>query len=155
MNPVLPAEAVEFSATAARAFAALGGVDAARAAELDPAAGRAAVGATLRELGVDDLDPRHDADALAAGAALCEAAGRVALPYPLPAALLRDDEGRPFAAVPPDRPLVDHAELFDGWVVACLHGPATTGISKQAALCEAAGRVALPYPLPAARASAS
>jgi len=124
VNPVLPDEAVEFAVAAARAFAALGGVDAARAAEEDPSRRTSDVAAALRGLGVDDLDPRADADALAAGAALCEAAGRAALPYPVPAALLRDADGRPFATIPSNRPLVDHGDLFDGWTVAPLDGPA-------------------------------
>ncbi len=37
MNPLLPDEALEFQAAATKAFAALGGVDAARQAEDDPA----------------------------------------------------------------------------------------------------------------------
>mgnify|MGYP000933664298 CR=1 FL=1 len=36
MNPVLPDEAVELAETAAKAFAALGGVELARRAEVDP-----------------------------------------------------------------------------------------------------------------------
>ena len=83
VNPVLPDEAIEFGAAAGKAFAALGGVDAARQAEDDPALRATEVAATLASLGVDDLDPRADADSLAAAAALCEAAGRVALPYPV------------------------------------------------------------------------
>ncbi|HMJ75264.1 MAG TPA: hypothetical protein VK507_04795, partial [Iamia sp.] len=81
MNPVLPDEAAELGATATKAFAALGGVDVARRAEADPSV-RAEVAATLDALGLADLDPRADALTLAAAAALCEAAGRVALPYP-------------------------------------------------------------------------
>jgi hypothetical protein len=134
VNPVLPDEAIEFGATAARAFAALGGVDAARAAEEVPARRAVDAADALRSLGIDDLDPRHDADALAAAAALCEAAGRVALPYPVPAVLLRDGDGRPFAAVPQDRPLVDHGDLFEHWVVATLHGDALPADASDAAL---------------------
>ena len=103
MNPVLPDEAIEFGAAATKAFLALGGVDAARRAEEDPSLRAGEVASTLRALGVDDLDPRDDADSLAAAAALCEAAGRVALPYPVPSALVRDDAGRPFARSPTAR----------------------------------------------------
>lgn len=125
MNPVLPAEAVEFGAAADKAFAALGGVDAARRAPEEPAVRTTEIPDALRRLGADDLDPRADADALAAAGALCEAAGRVALPYPVPAALLADAEGRPFAAVPDGAARVDHGDLFPAWRVAALGGPAT------------------------------
>jgi hypothetical protein len=124
VNPVLPDEAVEFGAAAAKAFAALGGVDAARRAEDDPAIRSSEVGDALRALGVDDLDPRADADSLAASAALCEGAGRVALPYPVPSVLLRDGERRPFAVVPDGALRVDHGDLAPEWVVAPLRGPA-------------------------------
>lgn len=124
MNPVLPTEAVEFRAAADRAFADLGGVDVARRAEEDPAVRGGEVAAALAALGVDDLDPRADADSLTAAAALCEAAGRVALPYPVPSALLRDEAGRPFAVVPDTALRVDHADLFEEWHVAAVDGPA-------------------------------
>lgn len=126
MNPVLPDEAVEYRSAATKAFLALGGVDAARRAEDDPSVRTGEVATTLAALGVDDLDPRADADALAAAAALCEAAGRVALPYPLPSALVRDDAGRPFAVVPDGHLRVDHADLFPEWRIASLHGPSGT-----------------------------
>ncbi len=129
MNPVLPDEAVEFAATASKAFSDLGGVDAAREAEETPSLRATKVADTLRALGVDDLDPRADADTLAAAAALCEAAGRVALPYPVPAALLRDASGTPFAVVPEGRCRVDHGDLFPEWRVATLDGRATTATS--------------------------
>lgn len=122
MNPVLPEEAIEFGTTATRAFAALGGVDAARRAEDDPALRGAEIAKTLSALGIDELDARADADTLAAAAALCEAAGRVALAYPVPAAMLRDPTGRPFAVVPDERCRVDHGDLFAEWQVATLDG---------------------------------
>ncbi|MGH2686096.1 MAG: acyl-CoA dehydrogenase family protein [Actinomycetota bacterium] len=118
MNPALPDEAVEFGAAAARAFAALGNVDAARRAEDKPELRAGEIAATLQALGVDELDPRADADALAAAAALCHAAGRVALPYPVAGALLADD-GIPFAM----GLRVDHGDLFPQWHVADV-GPA-------------------------------
>jgi hypothetical protein len=125
VNPVLPEAASEFGATADRAFASIGGVDAARRAEDDPTRRQGEIAGVLRSLGVDELDPRADADTLAAAAALCHAAGRVALPHPLPALLLRDpDDGLPFAVVPDDRCRVDHGDLFDEWRVASLDGRA-------------------------------
>lgn len=120
MNPVLPDDAVEFGDTARKAFDALGGVDAARHAEEDRGF-RADVAKTLDALGVDDIDPRADIDTFAAAAALCEAAGRVVLPYPVVGALLRRD-GVPFALVPDDRARVDHGDLFDAWNFATVSG---------------------------------
>ncbi|MBA2609907.1 MAG: acyl-CoA dehydrogenase, partial [Actinobacteria bacterium] len=126
MNPVLPDDAVEFGATARKAFLAFGGVDAARAAEEDPSRRSGEVASTLTALGIDELDPRDDADTLAAAAALCEEAGRVVLAYPVVAVLLRDRAGDnlPFAVVPPDRARVDHGDLFDTWRVAAIDGTA-------------------------------
>ncbi|HRW37964.1 MAG: hypothetical protein KDB04_04490 [Acidimicrobiales bacterium] len=132
MDPVLPDEAVELAEAAGKAFAALGGVDLARRAEADAGVRRAEVVPVLAALGVDDLDPRRDPVSLAAAAALCEAAGRVALPHPLAADLVRDDDGRPTAAVPAEVPRVDHADLIDGWRVGTLDGTAG-GIATAAA----------------------
>lgn len=134
MNPVLPEVAVEFGAAATKAFTALGGVDVARRAEDDPAVRSTEVAGALRALGAEDLDPRDDLDALAAAAALCEAAGRVALPYPVPGWLLADDEGRPFATVPDAVARVDHGDLFDAWVVAPLQGVAAVATEPGARL---------------------
>ena len=78
--------------------------------------------ATLDALGLADLDPRADALTLAAAAALCEAAGRVALPYPVAGALLADEEGRPLAVVPDAAAPVDHGDLFPEWRVATVGG---------------------------------
>ncbi|MFZ6003331.1 MAG: acyl-CoA dehydrogenase family protein [Actinomycetota bacterium] len=137
MNPCLPEEATAFGAAAGRAFADLGGVDAARRAEEAPERRRAEIEPALRALGIDDLDPRADADTLAAAAALCEAAGRVALPYPLPAVLLRDPalhDGAPFAVVPDDRLRVDHGDLFDEWRLAVVAGPTALASPKDGVL---------------------
>src|SRR4029453_1462738 len=99
VNPLLPDEAVEFGAAAAKAFAALGGVDAARRAEEDPTTRAQEVAGALQALGTEDLDPRDGPEALPAAAALCEAAGRCALPYPVAATLLAGPDGLPFAGV--------------------------------------------------------
>jgi alkylation response protein AidB-like acyl-CoA dehydrogenase len=122
VNPLPSQEATEFGLAASKAFAALGGVDAARRAEEDPAIRSTDVAGALGALGLEDLDPRADADALTAAAALCEAAGRAALPYPVASALLADGEGRPFAVVPDGSPRVDHGDLFPEWVVATGNG---------------------------------
>lgn len=137
MNPSLPDEAIAFGAAAGRAFADLGGVDAARRAEEAPERRRAEIEPALNALGVDDLDPRADADTLAAAAALCEAAGRVALPYPLPAVLLRhaaSGDGAPFAVVPDNRLRVDHGDLFEQWRVATVAGQPAIASPKDGAL---------------------
>ena len=128
MNPRLPDAALDFGATAARAFTSLGGVDAARGAEEDPGRRREA-GEVLSALGIDELDPREDAETLAAAATLCEAAGRVALPYPLPSVLLRHADGLPFAVVPDDRCRVDHGDLFGRWRVARVDGRGGTAVA--------------------------
>jgi hypothetical protein len=133
VNPVLPDEAVEFGAAAAKAFAALGGVDAARRAEDDPATRTQEVAGALRALGTEDLDPRDGPEALAAAAALCEAAGRCALPYPVAATLLAGASGRPFAVVPDRAARVDHGDLFGEWRVARVVGPATVATAPEGA----------------------
>ncbi|MEY2398823.1 MAG: hypothetical protein QOJ00_1997 [Actinomycetota bacterium] len=125
MNPVLPDDALEFGATARKAFTALGGVDAARAAEEDPSRRSGEIASTLAALGLDEIDPRDDTDMLAAAAALCEESGRVVLAYPVAGALLTRD-GMPFAAVPDDRARVDHGDVFDRWTVATSDGTTHT-----------------------------
>lgn len=122
MNPELPEEASALAEAAGAAFAALGGVDVARRTEADPAVRDREVAPVLASLGLADLDPRTDEVSLAAAAAWCAAAGRVALPYPLAAALVRDADGRPTAAVPGDLARVDHADAFATWRVGTLDG---------------------------------
>ena len=121
MNPVLPDEAITFAAAAARAFADLGGTDLMRRAEHDASA-RTEAAEALARLGLDGLDPRSDATALAAAAACCAEAGRVALPYPLAAVFVRDGAGRPTAAVPAGIVRADHGDLFPEWAVGSLDG---------------------------------
>jgi hypothetical protein len=127
VNPVLPDEALEFGAAADKAFAALGGVELARRAEQDPALREPEVAPALTALGIRELDPREDADSLAAAATLCQAAGRVALPYPVVGVLLADADGRPFAVVPDGTARADHGDLFPEWRLATADGVATAG----------------------------
>ncbi len=134
MNPTLPDLSTEVADVAGRAFARLGGVDAARRAETDPAVRSTEVADALGALGIGDVDPRADEESLAAAAALCEAAGRVALPYPLPSALLADGAGRPFALVPDERCRVDHGDLFEHWQVATLDGTTRAAARKDGPL---------------------
>lgn len=127
MKPTLPAEAADFGAAAEKAFAALGGVDLARRAELDPVIRAAEVGPVLRSLGVDDLDPQADLDTAAAAGELCRVAGMFALPYPIAGALQRDPDGMPYAVVRANEPglLVDHGDLFPVWAVTTIEGVET------------------------------
>ena len=125
MNPVLPDDALEFGDTARKAFEKIGGVDAARAAEEEPTRRAGEIAETLRALGIDELDPRDDADVFAAAAALCEAAGRNVVPYPVVGAILQRD-GVPFALVPDDRARIDHGDLFPTWNIASIDGGSTT-----------------------------
>lgn len=121
MNPELPEEAVQFGAAAKKAFSDLGDVDFARKAEIDPSL-RHEVTEVMVQLGLDQLDPRTDLISLSAAAACCAEAGRVALPYPVAASLIRDSYGRPTTSVPDNRPVADHSDLFDEWRIADLDG---------------------------------
>jgi hypothetical protein len=132
LNPDLPHDAVEFGATARRAFESLGGVLAARRAEADPA-NRADVGDVLDVLGIADIDPRSDGDTAAAAAVLCAEAGRVALPYPVVGSLVRHD-GMPTACVPTGRLRVDHGDLFGAWHVLAAYELGGTAHAKGEAL---------------------
>lgn len=125
MNPVLPDDAVEFGATARKAFDALGGVDAARHAEEDGFYRHTKVRHILDGLGAFEMDPRSDVDTFCAAAALCAEAGRVVLPFPLVGLLLATD-GLPFAVVPDGRERIDHGDVFDTWRVATMAGTAAT-----------------------------
>ena len=125
MNPILPPEAVDFGTAADRAFAALGGVDAARGAEVDPSSRSRAIAATLDGLGLRDIDPRADADTAAAAASLARAAGRVALPYPVVPLMLAVGE-HPLAVVPDSAIPIDHGDLFPRWAAVTISGAGTT-----------------------------
>lgn len=115
MNPHLPDEAADFGAAAEKAFTARGGVDLARLAEADRTVREREVDPILRSLGADDLDPSEDLDTAAAAGELCRSAGRVALPYPVVPAVLRDRDRRPTAAVASGSMMVDHGDLFSEW----------------------------------------
>jgi len=131
VNPQLPDEAASFGAAAEKAFTALGAVDVARRAEADPAVRQREVVPVLQSLGAEDLDPRQDLDTAAAAGALCRAAGRVALPYPVAAAVLRDHDGNPTAAAGGGGTArIDHGDLFTTWRLVGLDG--TTGIAVRA-----------------------
>ncbi|HSS11228.1 MAG TPA: acyl-CoA dehydrogenase family protein, partial [Acidimicrobiales bacterium] len=123
MNLELPAAATEFGHAALNAFAAAGGVELARQAELDPTTRQSLVDPVLARLGVSDLDPTADTESLAAAAELCRVAGYFVLPYPVSAVVLGDrDDPLPFAVVAPDAPFLHHGDLFSRWRVASIDG---------------------------------
>lgn len=134
MNPHLGPDAASFGEVAAKAFADSGGVDLARRAEVDPSVRTDVVRRLLDQLGVSDLDAAADRDSAEAAAAICLAAGRVVLPYPIVPAVLAGG-GAPLAlrsrrsAVRPSgtdesSARIDHADLFDTWRVATIDGDA-------------------------------
>ncbi len=88
MNIDLTDEAQEYGRTAERAIEAAGGDALVQRAEADPAR-RGDAAAVLGELGAWDLDPLGSDDELEAAAALCRAAGRWAVPYPVAERLSR------------------------------------------------------------------
>jgi hypothetical protein len=85
-------EALEYGTLVARAVEAAGGDALAAAAEDDPSRRRDLVWPVLSELGAWELEPLTSADEAEAAAALCRAAGRWALPFPVAAHLSRPAE---------------------------------------------------------------
>ena len=90
----------------------LGGVELARAAMADPATRHALV-AEVDEF-IEGLDPREGHNEAIAAAEVCRAAGRVALPLPIEAMLLRRSNGRPVGLLSPNGRL-EHGDLFPEW----------------------------------------
>ncbi|TDD91780.1 acyl-CoA dehydrogenase [Actinomadura darangshiensis] len=89
MNIDLSDEAAEYGRQALRAFQAAGGDDLVRQAEAEPGRRASLVGPVLDEMGALGLDPRGDARELEAAAAVCRAAGRFAVPFPVAERLCR------------------------------------------------------------------
>lgn len=82
MNTQLSDDALEMERVVDTALRRAGGVDLARAAESATAV-PAEVTGVLARMGLWDLRPRESVDDGEAAAAVCRAAGRVALPYPV------------------------------------------------------------------------
>jgi alkylation response protein AidB-like acyl-CoA dehydrogenase len=126
VNLDVPQSASDYGREASRAFNAHGAVDLARRALIDPRTRRTEVEPILEALGIDDLlDVGDDNTGIMACGELCRAAGAVALPYPVAARLLRDDEGRPVAMVDDERPRIDHGDLFEAWCAIDMSGGAS------------------------------
>jgi hypothetical protein len=120
VNTALPEDITEFGAVAAKRFARFGGPQAALRAETEEDLRHDARSALI-DLGAFDLDIRSSAEDLLAAAVLCQAAGAVALPYPLVEELLAIDGDR-LALVNPEVPRIDHGDLAGDWVAADLDG---------------------------------
>ena len=120
MNTALPEDITEFAAVAAKRFVRLGGPQAALRAETEEHL-RDDARSALADLGAFDLDVRSSPDDLLAAAVLCQAAGAVALPYPLVEELLAIDGAR-LALVNPEAPRIDHGDLAGDWIAADLDG---------------------------------
>jgi acyl-CoA dehydrogenase len=128
MNLELPETAIDFGATAERAFTDAGGVDLARRAEAEPGLRAELVGPLLNLLGALDLRVADDLDTALAGGELCRVAGRCALPYPVIAVLASGIEDRlPAALVDPVMPRADHGDLFPHWRLAAIDGAVWEG----------------------------
>ena len=99
VNPLLPDEAVEFGAAAAKAFAALGGVDAARRAEDDPSVRAGEVAAALARARASTTSTRATTPTRSPRPPRCarRPVGSRS-PTPSPRCCSRDGDGRPFAA---------------------------------------------------------
>jgi len=120
MRTDLPEDVVAFERSARGRFLSLGGTQLALRAERD-ASVREQTASALRALGAWDIDVRGE-DLLPA-AALCRAAGSVALPYPVVEQLLAVDGAR-MALVDAARPRIDHGDLAGPWVAVDLDGRA-------------------------------
>jgi acyl-CoA dehydrogenase len=128
MNLELPETAIDFGATAERAFTDAGGVDLARRAEAEPGLRAELVGPLLNLLGALDLRVADDLDTALAGGELCRVAGRCALPYPVIAVLASGIQDRlPAALVDPVMPRADHGDLLPHWRLAAIDGAVWEG----------------------------
>lgn len=117
-------EALEYGRQARRAIEAVGGDQLLQDAEAKPDCREAFVAPVLGELGAWELEPRTDAEAGEAAAALCRAAGYWALPYPVAERLSRpadlDVDG--LVVITETRPCGSVAQLGGRWATVTLGG---------------------------------
>jgi hypothetical protein len=123
MDLTMPEAAAAFAVAAEQAVTAMGGVDVARRAEVDPSIRTTEVLAVLDRLGVPDIDPRVDVESAAVAGELCRVAGRHVLPFPIVGYVM----ARPGEVIPAvlgsALPLrAEHGDLFDEWLVHDLSG---------------------------------
>jgi hypothetical protein len=125
VNLALPEEAEQFADAAERAFAAAGGLELARRAEVDPTVRTREIKVILDALGVPDLDPRADLDSSIMAAELVRVAGRSIIPFPIVAYVAaRPEDGMPVAFASSSPLRVDHGDLFGRWALHDLEGAA-------------------------------
>ena len=120
MNTELPQHISDFAEVALKRLGRVGGPQAALRAETEDGP-REHAAAALAEIGAGELNPRTNPDDGLAAAVLCQAAGAVALPYPVVADLLAIDGAR-LALINPAAPRIDHGDLPGQWAVADLDG---------------------------------
>jgi Acyl-CoA dehydrogenase, C-terminal domain len=120
VNTELPQHISDFAEAAMGRLQRTGGPQAALRAETDEEP-RAQAAAALHDIGADELDVRTSADDALAAAVLCQAAGAVALPYPVVEDLLAIDGAR-LTLVNPAAPRIDHGDLPGDWIVADVDG---------------------------------
>lgn len=112
----LAAETIEFEQAVRGTLEAAGGFNLVREYADKPAERASAVVSLLDPLGVWELAPRDSAEELEAAAAVCRAAGSVALPYPIAERLARP-EGKDGAVLvqTSGARIVGHGDLAAGW----------------------------------------
>jgi hypothetical protein len=125
VNLALPDVAEQFANAAERAFAAAGGLELARRAEVEPSVRMREIKVVLDTLGVPDLDPRADLDSSVMAAELVRVAGRSIIPFPVVAYVAaRPEDGLPVAFASSSPLRVDHGDLFGRWALLDLGGTA-------------------------------
>ena len=112
-------EAEDIRSSVDRQFAARGAVALARTAMIDPGT-RHALMADV-ETTIEAMNPRDGHLEGIAAAEVCRAAGRVVLPLPIEAMILRRPSGRPLGLLSPHGRL-EHGDLFEEWDVLTTNG---------------------------------
>jgi hypothetical protein len=119
----LSSEATDFKRVVSSRLDLAGGINLLREYADKPAERAAALTSLLESLGVWELRPADSQEELEAAAAVCRAAGEVALPYPVAERLARPDgkDGVVLVAAS-GRRITGHGDLADGWAACDLLG---------------------------------